>query len=177
MPRASGPSPLALDVALPVSTTWTGVLGKARLNYAAGMNRRLRGPSTHVLIAGDERDLPVIIELAAALPDDAYGQILLETPAAPSAPSIPAPDRVSVQWLPRQVGNCPGHRLADSLSAWAHEWLVDEDRDLHGCHHLFIGAGGCRPVDVVREVHFVGACLHLESLSHLTISSSVAPGA
>ncbi|WP_446665818.1 SIP domain-containing protein [Flexivirga sp. B27] len=141
------------------------------------MNRHRRGPSTHVLIAGDEQDLPVIRELAAALPRDAYGQILVETPIQAGPPELSVPERVAVQWLPRAVGSVqPGHRLAESLAAWAHEWLPEGDRHLHRCHHLFVGAVGSCAVEVVREVLIADACPHLESLAHITVTATSAPG-
>lgn len=140
------------------------------------MNRRRRGPSTHVLIAGDERDLEVIAQVVAALPADAFGQLLVETPLEAGPPALSAPDRVSVQWLPRAAGTAAGARLAESLTCWAREWLVDGDRDLHDCHHLFIGGWDNRQVAVVREVLFVDQCAHLESLSDIVVSQSGAIG-
>lgn len=141
------------------------------------MNRHRRGPSTHVLIAGDAHDLPVIRELAAALPDDAYGQILIETPLGSGSPAVTAPERVAIQWLP-QAADCalPGQRLADALAGWAGEWLVDGDRALHSCHHLFIGAADCRPVEIVREVLVADACPHVELLADIIVRALPAPG-
>jgi NADPH-dependent ferric siderophore reductase len=140
------------------------------------MNRHPRGPSTHVLIAADEHDLRVVTELVAALPADAYGQLLLETPIDAGRPEIVAPERVAIQWLPRAATAQPGRRLADSLTGWAREWLVDQDHELHDCHHLFIGGAGLRPVDVVREVLFVDECRHVESLDDIVVTRP-APGA
>lgn len=128
------------------------------------MKRHRRGPSTHVLIAGDEGDLEVIAQLVAALPDDAFGQVLVESPIAAGPPELAAPERVTVQWLPRSTAATAGQRLADSLAGWAREWLVEGDRELHEYHHLFLGAAGERPVEVVREVLFVDQCPHLEAL-------------
>jgi len=141
------------------------------------MNRHRRGPSTHVLIAGDERDLEVIAGLVGALPADAFGQVLVETPLDAGPPALQAPDRVTVQWLPRRGAGAAGHRLAESLTCWAREWLVDGDRDLHNCHHLFIGAADSRHVEVVREVLFVGQCAHLASLGDIAVTQTGAIGA
>ena len=140
------------------------------------MNRHRRGPSTHVLIAGDECDLEVIAQLVAALPADAFGQVLIETPLEAGPPQFSKPDRVTVQWLPRSADASRGGRLAESLTCWAREWLVEGDRDLLRCHHLFIGAAGARAVDVVREVLFVDQCRHLESLGDIVVTHSGAVG-
>ncbi|MBB2893855.1 SIP domain-containing protein [Flexivirga oryzae] len=140
------------------------------------MNRHRRGPSTHVLIAGDERDLEVVAQLVAALPADAFGQVLIETPIESGPPALSTPDRVTVQWLPRTADAAPGGRLAESLTCWAREWLVEGDRHLNRCHHLFIGAAGVRAVEVVREVLFVDECHHLESLGDIVVTRSGAIG-
>ncbi|RNI17945.1 hypothetical protein EFY87_18745 [Flexivirga caeni] len=129
-----------------------------------------------MLVAGTEHDLRVLRTLVAALPADAFGQILLETPLAAGMPALVAPERVSVQWLPRPEGAIAGARLAESLAGWAREWLVDGDRDLLDCHHLFIGAAGLRPVQIVREVLFVDTCPHVESLGDIAVTLP-APGA
>lgn len=134
------------------------------------MKRHRRGPATHVLIAGDEGDLEVIAHIVAALPPDAFGQLLMETPIDMGPPAISAPARVSIQWLPRTTATLPGHRLAESLAGWAREWLVEGDRELHECHYLFLGAAGRQPVDVVREVLFVDQCSHLAALGDIVVT-------
>ncbi|MEJ1922291.1 SIP domain-containing protein [Microbacterium sp. KHB019] len=86
----------------------------------------LDGP---VLIAGDARDVPAIIEVCRQLPWDAMGTVLLEAVAPIQMCRIDAPDGVSVRWLFRGDGvqaRVRGERLGLAVHAWCLEWACAE---------------------------------------------------
>lgn len=82
-----------------------------------------------VLIAGDVADAEFIAGIAARLPWDAHGVILLEAAARVQFRHIDAPDGVSVRWLMRRDGtraHTRGERLATAVHAWCVEWTCTE---------------------------------------------------
>lgn len=63
-----------------------------------------RPPAGHVgptLLAGDETAVPALLSLLAALPEGAYGEAVLEVPAAGDITDVPVPPGVRVTWLVR----------------------------------------------------------------------------
>ena len=86
----------------------------------------IEGP---VLIAGDAADAAVIAGIAARLPWDAQGAIVLEAAARIQFRHIEVPEGVSVRWLLRGDGICAhnkGERLANAVHAWCVEWTCTE---------------------------------------------------
>lgn len=81
---------------------------------------RRRSPLNHVLIAGYLADVDEISVALALLPDDTYGQVLIEAPTG-SLMAVTAPPRVSIQRIDPMTGS-----LAEAVSAWVAEWIPDE---------------------------------------------------
>lgn len=90
-------------------------------------------PADRVLLAGAADDLPEIRLLLDALPDTAYGQVVVEVAFAEQVRILPAPPRLSVTWLvrcerpsllPSLVFADHGELLAEAVTAWASEWCV-----------------------------------------------------
>ncbi|GAA2935409.1 hypothetical protein GCM10010458_18970 [Microbacterium luteolum] len=82
-----------------------------------------------VLIAGDAADAAAIARVAARLPWDATGVIILEAAARIQFRHIDVPDGVSVRWLVRGDGlraHTKGERLASAVHAWCVEWTCTE---------------------------------------------------
>nr|WP_201468713.1 SIP domain-containing protein [Microbacterium hydrocarbonoxydans] len=82
-----------------------------------------------VLIAGDAADAVTIAGIAARLPWDAVGVILLEAAARIQFRHIDVPEGVSVRWLLRGDGarqHAKGERLANAVLSWLIEWTCAE---------------------------------------------------
>lgn len=82
-----------------------------------------------VLIAGDTRDVPVILEICRMLPWDAVGTVILEAAAPIQIRHIDVPEGVSVRWLMRGDGTqarARGERLGSAVHAWCVEWTCTE---------------------------------------------------
>jgi NADPH-dependent ferric siderophore reductase len=87
---------------------------------------RRRGPLEHVLVACDHSELESVMALLAFLPEHAYGQVYVETPADRQLPPLPAPARVTVTRLVRPVGTAPGRVLATAVDGWVAEWMPED---------------------------------------------------
>ncbi|WP_314649374.1 SIP domain-containing protein [uncultured Microbacterium sp.] len=82
-----------------------------------------------VLIAGDAADAGLIAGIAARLPWDATGVVLLEAAARIQIRHIDVPEGVSVRWLVRSDGftaHTKGERLANAVHSWCVEWTCSE---------------------------------------------------
>lgn len=82
-----------------------------------------------VLIAGDAADAGLIAGIAARLPWDATGVVLLEAAARIQICHIDVPEGVSVRWLVRGDGfhaHTKGERLANAVHSWCVEWTCSE---------------------------------------------------
>lgn len=79
-----------------------------------------------VLAAGSLRDLPEIRAWLAELPQDAYGQVLIESCSGLTEALEPleAPANVAVNRVP--YGLEPGEGLARAVTAWLDEWVWAE---------------------------------------------------
>lgn len=78
-----------------------------------------------LLIAGDARDLPLIVQVCRRLPWDAQGQVLVEVAARIQIRRIDVPDGVAVHWLVRgdlAQTRPRGSRLGEAVHAWCLEW-------------------------------------------------------
>jgi NADPH-dependent ferric siderophore reductase len=99
-----------------------------------------------VLVAGDAADARIIAEIAARLPWDAQGVIMLEAAARIQMRHIDVPDGISVRWLVRGDGiraHAKGERLATAVYSWCVEWTCTEPPDQwtvwlgpHTPHHV-----------------------------------------
>jgi len=136
------------------------------------MSRR-RSPSEHVLIAGDERDLPAIAHVLWLLPEDTYGQVFIETLSDDGHEPLPTPERVAVTWLARsrRESSSPllafadrGEALAQAIAGWAAEWLPDTDARMAERHLLWIGADENRRVAAACELLLRSRCDHVYPL-------------
>ncbi len=104
-------------------------------------SRRRCHPLLHVLIAGAGEDIDAIRQVVALLPDDAFGQVYVESDPGAVLPDLSVPQRVTVNHLRRSgrdaaplgdAGAEPGVLLARAVAAWAAEWMPeepDEDRE------------------------------------------------
>jgi NADPH-dependent ferric siderophore reductase len=90
-----------------------------------------------LLLAGDETAVPAIAAIVERLPATARGEVLLEVPHPDDALDLPAPDGLTVTWLPRR-GAPHGSLLVPAVRAAA-ERLVPAVRPATG-HPL--GAAG-----------------------------------
>lgn len=76
-----------------------------------------RPPAGHVgptLLAGDETAVPAILTILGSLPDDAFGEALLEVPDAGDITNLPVPPGFRVTWVVRQA---TGSTLPDAVRA------------------------------------------------------------
>jgi NADPH-dependent ferric siderophore reductase len=80
-------------------------------------------PRPSVLLAGDAGDLADLRALAATLPLDAYGQVVVEVDSPAAIVPLPVPERVATTWLVRPDGAAPGAALATAVDAWIAEWM------------------------------------------------------
>ncbi|WIB59467.1 siderophore-interacting protein [Curtobacterium sp. MCLR17_007] len=72
--------------------------------------------ATEVLVVAEETGLPGVVGIAASLPRDAVGRIIIEVPAAADMRELDAPDGVSVTWLVRQDPHAtPGAAALEEL--------------------------------------------------------------
>ncbi|MGC5629358.1 SIP domain-containing protein [Georgenia sp. Z1344] len=89
------------------------------------------GPHPHVLLVGEQVDIPYIRSVLDRLPENAYGQVYLEVDTDEHVAALDAPARVGVRWLTRaRVGDearlLPrGARVERAVRAWLSEWLCD----------------------------------------------------
>ncbi len=93
-----------------------------------------------VLIAGDARDVPAIIDVCRRLPWDAMGTVLLEVAAPIQRTRIDVPEGVSVRWLIRGAGTearVRGERLGMAVHGWCVEWACAEP---HAQWTVWLGA-------------------------------------
>lgn len=83
-----------------------------------------------VLAAGDASELADLRKWCAALAEDAYGQIFIETSAVTQIEAIDAPPGVGITWICRDrnplcAERClrAGDALANAVDGWVDEWL------------------------------------------------------
>lgn len=108
---------------------------------------RRRGPLQHVLVAGSFEELPAIEVLLHMLPDSAYGQVLVESPAdAELLPILAAPPRVTITRLARTQSDEPGSVLAAAVQGWLAEWMPDEPDMARACT-IWVGEAARDRVD------------------------------
>lgn len=94
--------------------------------------RRRRAPLQHVLVAGGFDEISEINTLLAVLPDDAYGQVIIEADDPAAVPEFAMPARMSVHTVPAAMGS-------QALRAWMSEWIPtepDADREVR----LWVGS-------------------------------------
>lgn len=119
-------------------------------------SRRHRQPLDHVLVAGDYDDLSAIRWVLEFLPEEAYGQVLVELPAGVEPPTLTAPARVTVTWLPTRSTDLRagvvladrGLVLAEAIAGWFAEWMPHEpegDREFS----IWIGGRASEHVDAL----------------------------
>ena len=80
------------------------LLGPNSLHAGRHGGLEFRPPAGHVgptLLAGDETAVPALLSILAALPEDAYGEAVLEVPTAGDITDVPVPPGVRVTWLVR----------------------------------------------------------------------------
>lgn len=79
-----------------------------------------------VLLGAVEDDLPIVETVLATLPARARGQVFVEVDSAAAIRELPAPGRVCVTWLRRDLGQS----LRAAVEAWLGEMLpVDLERE------------------------------------------------
>lgn len=106
----------------------------------------IEGP---VLIAGDARDVPTIIEVCRRLPWDAMGTVLLEVAAPVQKRRVDVPEGVSVRWLIRGDGaesRARGERLGMAVHGWCVEWAMAEPHA-----HWTVWLGAHTPAHVAKS--------------------------
>lgn len=107
---AEGGSPgLRFAVEAPVGTPTVLVAGDATVagHDTVGVAWH-PGGARDVLLVGDETALPAVVNIAATLPADAVGQIILEVPESGDERSFAHPGGVRVTWLARDRGEQAG---------------------------------------------------------------------
>jgi len=102
-------------------------------------SHRRRAPLDHVLIAGDVTELDSIRALLALLPEQAYGQVYVESTAADVQATLLAPPRVTVSHLVRAEHHVIGEALSSAVDCWVAEWMPDDPQPER---EIAIWAGG-----------------------------------
>ncbi|WP_424936143.1 MULTISPECIES: SIP domain-containing protein [Bacteria] len=123
----------------------------------------------HFLLAGVTSDAPFLGRLLAALPDDGFGQVLIEGTGPSALRGWPGPAGISAHWVrqdlvPARDGRLPGPGavLADAVRAWAAEWLPEPGTARPLPYTVWIGGAGCPPMDdLCRELLRDHPWLHL----------------
>lgn len=84
----------------------------------------------HFLIAGSSADLPSLRSAVEQLPDDAYGQVVVEADED-CLPNLPVPPGVTTTVLIRRAstGEARGERVAQAVQAWISEWMCEDEPD------------------------------------------------
>lgn len=77
-------------------------------------------------MAGGVEDLSAIQTLLVLLPETAYGQVFVETPADVAPLTLLAPPRVTVTELPCAADAVRGQQLVAAVQAWLAEWMPEE---------------------------------------------------
>jgi NADPH-dependent ferric siderophore reductase len=90
------------------------VIGPRRTTTDGGGIEFAPGDAERLLLAGDETAVPAIARILADLPADARGDAFLEVPHDDDVHELPAPDGVTVRWLPRS-GSPVGTRLVPDV--------------------------------------------------------------
>ena len=103
------------------------------------------------MLAGDERDVPFIRALLATLPERSYGQVYLERSRITRPEPLPAPGRVSVQWVEADP-DAPGAALARAIGVWREEFLCAPEYGDPSEFDVWIGCATC---PVVAGLHRV----------------------
>lgn len=108
-------------------------------------SHRRRTPLQHVLLAGCTDDLVVLQSVLALLPDDVYGQVVVEIDPDAELPALETPARVTVHRV------WPG--TADrAVAAWIAEWIPSEP-DAARTVGLWVSAGSsARHVPVQLDI-------------------------
>ncbi|WP_418276895.1 hypothetical protein ACNHYB_03000 [Isoptericola jiangsuensis] len=125
------------------------------------------GCGQHLLLAGGSADLPDLRRLVEAAPACTYGQVLLELDSTDDVPAdLVGPPRSpgGLGWtilrreLSAPLDGPPARRhgevLAAALSAWAQEWLTDDQCACSGPYALWIGCTTSTDVELLcHELH------------------------
>lgn len=101
-----------------------------------------RTPRTHYLIAGDSIDLPLLEDMVSRLPINAYGQVFVEIEDENQVQQWALPENITVTWLVRDeedVMTPSGELLAGAVTAWAGEWMPDDETAHESPFDLWIG--------------------------------------
>lgn len=106
-------------------------------------SHRRRLPLEHVLVAGHTADLDDIAVALALLPDDAYGQVLVEGPQG-STDTLTAPPRVSIHRIDSVTSS-----LERAVAAWVAEW-VPQEPDLRRTVTVWLGGHAANTVDLTE---------------------------
>lgn len=93
-----------------------------------------------LLVAGTERDLPLIEALLTTLPAKARGRVFVEVGSVAEVRMLPAPGRVCVTWLVRDRGQS----LRRSVDAWLAEMLPVDAEQQHRVYAWVAGEGRAR---------------------------------
>ncbi|WP_291524152.1 hypothetical protein [Branchiibius sp. NY16-3462-2] len=104
-------------------------------------SHRRRVPLEHVLVAGHIADLDDIAVALALLPEDAYGQVLIEGPEG-SISTLTAPPRVSIHRVDPVTSS-----LERAVAAWVAEW-VPQELDLRRTVTVWLGGHASNLVDL-----------------------------
>jgi len=114
----------------------------------------------HLVLAGDEFDIPVIRYLLATAHPDAYGQVFIEVPTRSFPRDVDAPDGVTVTWLARDaihseyangLGAVPGEALTRAISGWVAEWIPGESHEHGACPDMRLGCSASARVKALYQ--------------------------
>lgn len=131
------------------------------------------GCGQHLLLAGGPQDLPVLRHLVTTAPACSYGQVFVEVDGTHLDPVLVAqgfetPGGIGVTVLRRELGGTSlprhGELLARAVSAWAAEWLAEDQCECSGPYALWVGYTTSPDVEqVCHDLHgrFPGTHAHL----------------
>jgi iron complex transport system ATP-binding protein len=162
--RINGRSYLSVDMVTHIDSEISGPAARFAESaaigdtlYVLGPNRRLCGPeyggidfrpgnARRVLLVGDETAQPALCAIAATLPDDAVGDIVIEVPHASLARDLEVPRGVRVSWLVRSPGQTHGMLLDATVRKLARHWADCAQTDHPG------EEAELDPVDIDHEI-------------------------
>lgn len=113
----------------------------------------MRDPRLHVFLGGEGGDLPILAAKLAALPGNAYGQVVLVLGPDEQLPALPAPARVQLHVLRgKRTPEQRAEAVATAALAWLREWMIGDPTRGDREFIVWLGCGESAPTVAVDRL-------------------------